>query len=98
MNSVGLYISGIRSQLLDADATNYISRVIIRGIKSDGTTDDINDANPPTSAWNSIDEHEITFTAVDSSSYREIIILLQMIVDTANNFDLGGLQIRGYYE
>jgi len=88
-----LYISGLRVDLFDADAGDYVDTRRIYGGSATASTELVTEE---TTNLISQGQYDWTFTAVDCSSYGTISSLLQLVVTNAYDLKLT-VAIRCYY-
>ena len=91
--SLKLYISGSRVSLYDADADAKIDTTTVYGLIKTGVTS----INADTTDYNSQDDWDDTFVAVDCSSYNGVMVWLAAVVDAANELDIASVSLRCYY-
>jgi hypothetical protein len=93
LNGLSLWLDAVTMLVFDADGSNYIDQVLVRGITHTGVTNLINETTNRTAQG----AYETTITAVDVSSYDMIIVLV--LVNTATDGDLDFLspKLRTYY-
>ena len=91
--SLKLYVSGTKIELYDADATNFIDSIIVRGVtRGSGVALDTNAGN-----YDSPQTITDTWAAVDCSSYEAIKVQVAIDVDTASALDIGYVAVQCYY-
>lgn len=95
--SYKLYISEIEMGIRDADANDYISRIRLVGIDDNSNMTEVVDQDNGGSGWTTIDEHNLTFTAVDMSSYKGIVLRLGAVVTTKAELEIYYLRVKFYY-
>ena len=91
-----LYVDDIRYYLYDADASNYVTRVIGRATKDDGTRlDFIDDATDDTTTG----ERTVSNAAADDvSDYQHVSVQMQLEVATANEVGCSYVALEVYYD
>jgi hypothetical protein len=92
--SLKLYISGIRYDLEDADATDYVTRTRIFGL-TQGALTTINDDTTDYTAPALITD---TFTAADCSGYRQVLVWQDWVCTNALDLGIRGVQVQCYYD
>jgi len=92
--SLKLYISGLRLVIFDADATDYVTQVIIYPMKETGAAAAILQDTTDRTAQG---DYTYTFTAADCSTYDLISVYVQTVNTDAADLDFGPPLIRCYY-
>jgi len=89
-----LYVAGTQVILADADATDYITATYVSGVNTDGSISviDTDNTNKDTATT-----HEDTFTGVDCSSYKQVVVRLSAVLTTATDLDIVGVNVKCYY-
>ena len=91
--SLKLYVSGSRVSIYDADADAKIDTTTVYGLAKTGVTS----INADTTDYNSQDDWDDIFTAVDCSSYNGVMVWLAAVVDAANELDIASVSLQCYY-
>ena len=89
-----LYIAGTQIVLKSANASNYVTSTYVSGVNADGT---ISVIDTDATNKNSGGTHEDTFTGVDASSYKQVIVRLNAVLTNAAALQITGVNISVYY-
>jgi len=93
--SLKLYISGVRVDLDDADASNYIDRMRVLGMSDGAGWATLNDNNTNYTAAEYI---EYTFAGVDASAHDTVGLYINLVSANAGNIDIRSVMLRCYYD
>jgi len=89
-----LYIDGINISVADADADDYLDQVRAFGLDFNSLVTLHTDTTNRTSA----NEYLYTFTAVDVSVYKQVLITINMVATDARQGDIAAVAARVYYD
>jgi hypothetical protein len=80
--------------IFDADATDYVDNIVLRGNTYNTTTQIYLDATDYTSPQLVTD----TFTAHDCSGYNNIVGQLYLVATTSGDVDITAFEVQCYYD
>jgi len=91
--SLKLYISGYSAGILDADDGDYLTEIRLYGLIYSSATQ----VAVTTTDYKTAQKVEVTFAALDMSSYDSALLSLSIFATNANDFDLMFANVRCYY-
>jgi len=92
--SLKLYTSGVRVGVLDAGVADYLDTITILGVLFNTATV----INQDTTNYDSQQEVETLFGAVDSSSYSVVQVRLNIVCTGAGDIDIDYVNLRCFYD
>ena len=92
--SLKLYTNRLMIGLFDADASNYLTSVLVRGINYTGYIDIL-----PTDATDktTVAQHEYPIVLHNCSVYEQVIVVAQFTGATAAAFEISSVRLQCYY-
>ena len=88
-----LYVSGSRIVINDADAAAYVTQTRVYGLVKTGLTQ----LNADTTDYNSQDDWDDTFAAVDCSGYNSVFVWSDIVTDATDELKIGAVLLQCYY-